>query len=128
MTVLPKSAAIQSFSPNEPARLVGEWVDVGKEGLDRAVAAARYALPAWTESAAHDRARVLTEAADRVDRRIDELTDLVVEEVGRPIREARGEAQRVADTLRFYAQTALASDGELYPATNASSWVISRRR
>lgn len=128
MTTLSATKELRSYSPQAPGRLLGTWRDAGSRGIDRAVGRAREAWPAWRDASAHVRANVLLTAAARVEGNADELTAIVVAEVGRPVTEARGEVQRVADTLRYYAQVALDAEGELFPATKTSSWVFSRRR
>ncbi|MEQ3549924.1 aldehyde dehydrogenase family protein [Pseudonocardia nematodicida] len=57
--------------------------------VDRAVAAARRALDGWAATAPSERAAVVTRLADELERRQEELTDLVVAEVGTPRRTAR---------------------------------------
>jgi acyl-CoA reductase-like NAD-dependent aldehyde dehydrogenase len=122
------SSLIQSWSPQRPTDLVGEWSDVGTAGLDRAVAAARDAQPAWLRAGPGARASVLDDAAtsmwaDRV-----ALTELVIREVGKPRAEAAGEIARAVSILRYYAQAAFDSDGETFPAIDGRSWLLARRR
>jgi alpha-ketoglutaric semialdehyde dehydrogenase len=121
-------ATITSRSPQQPGDVLGEWRDDGPQGLDAAVRRARRGWAEWRAASAHDRATALTDAAARVDAAAAELTSLVVREVGKPVGEAAGEVRRVADTLRYHAQAALDSEGELYPPSDPSSWVFTRRR
>ncbi|WP_406729129.1 aldehyde dehydrogenase family protein [Streptomyces sp. GD-15H] len=59
------------------------------EDVDAAVAAAHRALDDWARRDPADRARLVTRLADELERSQDELTDLVVAEVGTPRRVAR---------------------------------------
>lgn len=52
--------------------------------VDRAVAAARAAFPAWSQTSVAERIEVLSEVAAGINSRIDELADLVSAEVGMP--------------------------------------------
>ena len=73
--------------------------------------AARLAGPA-----ADSRSAALSAAADAVDAAKDELTSLMVREVGKPLAEAVGEHARAVPILRYQAQSALDPDGDTYPA------------
>jgi acyl-CoA reductase-like NAD-dependent aldehyde dehydrogenase len=56
------------------------------------------------------------------------VADLIVREVGKPVREARGEVGRALRVLRYYAQMVLVPDGETYPSADGGSWLMVRRR
>ena len=55
------------------------------EDIDRAVAAARRAFPAWAETAVEERAKLLTRVQEALGTRMDELADLITHEVGMPL-------------------------------------------
>ncbi|ANZ26526.1 aldehyde dehydrogenase [Rhodococcus sp. WB1] len=57
--------------------------------VDVAVAAARRALEQWSQTAPHTRAEFVSRLADELERRQEEITDIVVAEVGTPRRVAR---------------------------------------
>ncbi|HCO02168.1 MAG TPA: betaine-aldehyde dehydrogenase [Actinobacteria bacterium] len=59
------------------------------EDVDRAVRAARAALPAWERFDPMDRTRLLLRLAELIERNTDELAELESRDVGKPIREAR---------------------------------------
>jgi acyl-CoA reductase-like NAD-dependent aldehyde dehydrogenase len=82
-------------------------IDVGPDGVDAAVHAARTAAPAWAATPASRRGHVLAAVADAVDARTDELAPLLTAEQGKPLRESRLELHRCAETLRHYAGLAL---------------------
>src|SRR6185312_6940210 len=69
----------------------------------------------------------LAAVADALEARSQELTALVVREVGKPITEARGELARAVAILRFYAQVALDPDGESFPPADGRSLLLTRR-
>ena len=74
--------------------------------LDAAVAAAKAAFPAWSALTATARADVLFRFADLVRVHAEELAVLEARNAGKPIGDARWEANHVADTLRYYAGAA----------------------
>ena len=100
----------------------------GTDGVDQAVAAAQAAFPGWWGTPASQRGRVLAAFADAIEARIDELAPLLTAEQGKPLREARLELHRCAETIRHYAGLALAIRGaavtDLDPGTRG--WVLSR--
>jgi 1-pyrroline dehydrogenase len=83
--------------------------------VDRAVDAARGALPAWRALTPGDRSKVLTAMADAVDANLDELVAMEQLNVGKPIGLAAEEIPGVSGVLRFMAGAARALQS---PATN----------
>jgi acyl-CoA reductase-like NAD-dependent aldehyde dehydrogenase len=71
--------------------------------LDRAVAAAKDAYPAWARKSWAERGAPLAELADRVDARREDFARLLTQEQGKPIADARGETGLVVDFLKYYA-------------------------
>ena len=71
--------------------------------VDRAVAAAAQAQPAWSRVPARERGRVLQRIADQLEVRQEELARTIAEETGNALRtQARGEAKFVVDTFRYF--------------------------
>jgi malonate-semialdehyde dehydrogenase (acetylating)/methylmalonate-semialdehyde dehydrogenase len=69
--------------------------------IDRAVRAAAEAFPAWSETPAVDRARIMFRFRERLQGRFDELAALVTREHGKTIAEARAEMQRGVEMVEF---------------------------
>src|SRR6266571_4653147 len=82
------------------------------EDVDRAVAAAKEALPEWLESTPGERAEVLLKLADLIDEHTDELAELESKNVGKPLSYARDEMPVSADNLRFFAGAARLLEGK----------------
>ena len=73
------------------------------EDVNRAVAAAAQAFPAWAQVPARDRGRALQRIADQLESRQEELARLIAEETGNALRtQARGEAKFVVDSFRYF--------------------------
>jgi malonate-semialdehyde dehydrogenase (acetylating)/methylmalonate-semialdehyde dehydrogenase len=66
-----------------------------------AVAAAKAALPAWSETPAVDRARILFRYRELLSARFEELAALVTREHGKTLPEARAEVQRGVEMVEF---------------------------
>ena len=106
----------------------GEWRDVlnpsteeaiarepkgGKADVDRAVAAARAAQPAWERLPAVERGAYLRKIAQGIRERADELTDTIVAEGGKTKDLARIEVMFTADYLDYQAEWARRYEGEI---------------
>jgi betaine-aldehyde dehydrogenase len=74
--------------------------------LDRAVAAARAAQESWSDRNAMERAALLTRLADLMQAGLDRLAEIEAEEVGKPIRDGRGEIAHSINLTRYAAALA----------------------
>jgi acyl-CoA reductase-like NAD-dependent aldehyde dehydrogenase len=100
---------------------VGCVFRAAREQVEAAVAAARAAAPAMREMSRDERARILRRASETVAARKDDLALAVSSECGKPIREARLEVDRSAQTLAFSAEEAHRLAGEVVPMDAAPS-------
>jgi acyl-CoA reductase-like NAD-dependent aldehyde dehydrogenase len=87
----------------------------GVEEVDAAVARAKAAFGAWAAVAPGDRARLLLRVAALVEDRLEELATLEARNAGKPIGDARGEMDMVADTFRYYAAAPERALGDTIP-------------
>lgn len=94
---------------------IAELEDATAEDADRAVAAAKAAVPAWRAVGPEDRARLLRRVAALVEEHGEELALLESRNVGKPIGDARGEVGMVADVFHFYAGAVDKHFGETIP-------------
>jgi len=115
-----------SVNPHDPADVVGRWEAVGGGDVDAVIGRAAKAAEVWRDAPGAARAKALGDAATALEQRAGEVTDLVVREVGKPVSEARGEVARGVAILRYYAQAALAPDGETLPAADPDQLLMAR--
>jgi alpha-ketoglutaric semialdehyde dehydrogenase len=106
---------LESFSPQSPEDLVGEFSIASLAEIERAMAAARSAQREWWARGAAGRAAALAAAATELRATREEATALVVREVGKPAVEAAGEVARAISILDYYAQACFAAIGDQYP-------------
>jgi acyl-CoA reductase-like NAD-dependent aldehyde dehydrogenase len=118
---------MKSINPHHPSEVVLEFEPAGRNGVDKAVRAAKSGLEQWSRAPAAERGTALTSIARGIEVRSDELVDLMATEVGKPVSEGRAEVGRAIAIFRYYAQIVLAADGETYPSQDGSAWLISRR-
>jgi 1-pyrroline dehydrogenase len=80
--------------------------------VDRAVSAAKEALPEWLETTPGERAEALLKLADALEENADELAELESQNVGKPLSYARDEMPVSADNIRFFAGAARVLEGK----------------
>lgn len=78
--------------------VVGSAAEGGFAELRTCIDAADMAFQTWRSSRPHERAALLSRIANLVEDRKEELADLLVREIGKPIDLARGEVDRTAVT------------------------------
>jgi 1-pyrroline dehydrogenase len=82
------------------------------EDVDRAVQAAKKALPEWLETTPGERSEMLLKLADAVDQHAEELAELESQNVGKPLASARDEMPVSSDNIRFFAGAARVLEGK----------------
>jgi 1-pyrroline dehydrogenase len=91
---------------------IAEVPSAGAEDIDRAVQAAKKALPEWLETTPGERAEMLLKLADAIDEHADELAELESQNVGKPLSYAKDEMPVSSDNIRFFAGAARVLEGK----------------
>ncbi len=94
------------------------------QDVERAVAAARAALPSWRALDPASRARILQAIAENVEAHAEELAVLEARNAGKAIADARGEMQMVADTFRYYAGAPERLLGDTIPVAGGQAFTV----
>jgi betaine-aldehyde dehydrogenase len=96
---------VSALSVIDPAteRELAELPRAGVEETDAAVARAKEAFPAWRAVTPTDRAALLHSLASHLAEHREDLAKTESLNVGKPIADARGEIEMVAETFRYYA-------------------------
>ena len=105
---------IESRNPFAPSDIIEVFTSTTPNNVATAVSEARVAQIEW-EKNAFSRAAALHKCAAIFREHQNEIIDLIVREVAKPITEARGEYARSVAILDYYAQATLDSDGETFP-------------
>jgi len=110
----------------EPATetVLAEVARAGTEEVDRAVARAKAALPAWRALAPAERARILHGLADAIAAHREELAVLEARNAGKAIGDARGEMGMVVDTFRYYAGAPERLLGDTIPVEGGQAFTV----
>jgi aldehyde dehydrogenase (NAD+) len=115
-------------SPMRPSEAVGEFVSSSAEDADAAVAAAQGAFADWAALPLARRGAYLEAAAAVLAARTAPVARDMASEMGKPLREALGEAARAATILRFAASEAHRNVGEHFEQAATGRRVSTRRR
>jgi len=115
-------------SPWRPDVVTGTFAAATTADAAAAVAAAGEAQPAWAALPAERRAAIFRAAAAALDERAERVAQDMTAEMGKPIRESRGEASRAATILRFAAGECWRPVGEVYEASAPDQMLFTRRR
>ncbi len=121
-------ATYECTSPMRPPEKVGTFAASTEEDALAAVAAARAAARAWAALPIAKRAAYLVSAAAALEARNEEIAQEMTREMGKPLRESRGEALRAAQILRFAAGEAYRPVGEHFEQAANGCQVSTRRR
>jgi betaine-aldehyde dehydrogenase len=103
----------------EPAteQVMAELPRAGVEETDAAVSRAKEAFAGWRAIAPGDRSTLLHRLADELEERQGDLATLEARNAGKPIADARGEMEMVAQTFRYYATAPERLLGQTIPVT-----------
>jgi betaine-aldehyde dehydrogenase len=104
-----------TYNPHDGSP-IAEVAMAGKEDVDRAVAAAQAAFPAWSRLSGSERGRLLIRLADKIDENVDELARLESLDTGHPLRDSRAlDAPRTAMCFRYFGGMADKFEGSVVP-------------
>ena len=106
---------------------LGEVVVSGRQEAERAIAAAKAALPAWRRTPAPRRGELLARVAVEMQKRKEELARALTLEEGKTIGESRGEVQKAINNLEFQAGEGRRLNGETVPSELPSTFCWTQR-
>ncbi len=125
------SATGRTFEDRDPAdrdRVVGVFPSSAGDDVDRAVAAARSALPGWSALPAPRRADVVREATRLLQERKDDIARIATGEMGKILLETRGDVQEGIDTGLYMSGEGRRLFGQTTPSELPSKFAMSVRR
>lgn len=118
--------AFESVSPVD-GRTIARVASASHSDVDRAVAAAHHAFEEWSRTSYLERRQVFLDAADYLEQRADEFTELLTAEVGLPVFFARMNIGEAAATLREAASLTSLPIGEVLPSHDPQSSNLNMR-
>ena len=111
---LVEAQQIDVFSPYD-GRLIGSVPCLDASAIPAILERARQGVRQAAAMPRHQRARVLEEAARRVQEQAQAFAELIVAEAGKTLRQAEKEVKRCVNTLKLSAEEARRNAGEVVP-------------
>jgi len=106
---------LATLNPHDNS-VIAEVAMAGHADVDKAVAAATRAFPAWARMAAADRGRILLRLADLIEASTEELARLESLDTGHPLRDSRHlDVPRTAACFRYFGGMADKLQGDVVP-------------
>jgi len=96
--------------------------------VERAFAAARAAQCAWAATPAVKRGEILFRACALIESRAEELSKIVAEEAGKPLKDARGETGAAVQCGRFFAGEGQRLFGRTMPSNTHNKYAMTIRQ
>ncbi len=120
-------ATISVSDPHDLSELT-QIAEAKAADVDKAVAAARAAFPAWRDMNPSDRGRLIMQLADKMEEHFDELTELESIDTGHPIRDTRRlDLPRTLLNFRYFGGLADKIDGRQVPVEPGFLNVVKRQ-
>lgn len=108
--------------------VVGTVANLGVAETRRAIEAARDAMPAWSGLTAKQRGAIMRKWFDLLIENQEDLAQLMTAEMGKPIRESRGEAVFAANFVDWFAEEGKRAYGEIIPTHDNSKRLMVLRQ
>jgi alpha-ketoglutaric semialdehyde dehydrogenase len=115
-----------SLNPANKEEVVGVFQASTIEDVKRAIESADDAFHSWSATPPSKRAAILNKAAQYLIDHADQFAEELTREEGKPIKAARGEVLRSAQTLKYYAVEGQSHSGETFPQDDSEMEVSSR--
>src|SRR6516165_7234657 len=109
-------ATFPSTNPANVKEVVGHFAASTVNDVRKAVDAAAQAFPKWKRTPAPHRAEILLKAAHLLETRKEELATNMVREMGKVLKEARGDVQEAIDMAKYMAGEGRRLVGQTVPS------------
>jgi aldehyde dehydrogenase (NAD+) len=123
-----KEETFPSTNPANVKEIIGHFASSTANDVKKAIDAAAEALPAWRKVPAPHRADILYKAAHLLETRKEELAKNMVREMGKVIKEARGDVQEAIDMAKFMAGEGRRLMGSTVPSELPNKFAMSIRQ
>jgi len=106
----------ENRNPADTDDLIGIFPSSGAEDVDEAVRAAKMAYPAWRALPVPKRGEIIRRATEILIKRKEELAQLMTREMGKVLKETRGDVQEAIDTGLYAAGESRRLWGKVVPS------------
>ncbi|GJJ74164.1 succinate-semialdehyde dehydrogenase / glutarate-semialdehyde dehydrogenase [Entomortierella parvispora] len=124
------TASGKRFPVFDPARGVeiASFPDMNTEDAERAIQAAKNALPEWSQKTAKERSAILRKWYDLILQNEDDLARILTWENGKPLAEALGEIRYGASFFEWFSEEAKRLYGEVIPSPSRQQRMMAIRQ
>jgi len=119
---------LERRNPSDHSDVVARFPEAGQALLRRAAQVAREAFERWSRTPAPVRGVTLLNFATVLTREKETVSRLLVREVGKTLKEARGDVQEAIDTAVFFASEGRRLYGQTVPSEMANKELFTFRR
>lgn len=105
-----------SINPARTSEVLGRFQKSSVEDVRNAIAAAKAAFPSWANTPAPKRGEVIFNLIRLLEDHKEELAVLITKEVGKAIRNARGEVDKTIEAMKQFSGEATRLAGETLPS------------
>ncbi len=117
----------ENLNPADRTEVLGRFARGEAEDVDRAVRAAAAAYPNWMATPAPDRADFLLRVALLLEERKEDLSKTMTREMGKTVKEARGDVQEGIDFAHYMAGEGRRFFGETMPSELRNKFYMTTR-
>ena len=106
----------KSINPANTEEILGYFQSSSINDVKKAIAVAKEAFPVWKNTSAPIRGEVIVNLIGELERNREELAHTITKEVGKAIREARGEVEKTIQAMKQFSGEATRIAGETLPS------------
>ena len=117
-----------NINPANTDDVIGHAPQSTREEAKAAIQAAEATFPAWRDTPAPARGRIVAKAIQLCYDRKEEIARTMTREEGKILTEARGEVQKSINLLEYYAGQAFRIEGRTYPSEMPNTFVYTVRQ
>lgn len=118
----------ESRNSSDTSDVLGTFYEATKEQVQEAARAARAAAKAWAKTPAPIRGQVIGLVGQAIEREKEPLSRLITREMGKTLKEARGDVQEAIDTCYFFQSEGRRLYGQTVPSEMPRKDLMTYRR
>ena len=118
----------KSYSPANNEEVIGEFAASNANDVKRVVDAAHKAFHGWKHTPAPERAEIILKAGYLLEARKEEVAQAMVREMGKVIKEARGDVQEGIDMAKYAAGEGRRMFGQVVPTEMRNKFAMAVRQ
>jgi len=104
--------------------LIGTVPNAGRNETRKAIEAAQTAFTDWSKKTANERSSYLKKLHELMEKNKEELAAIITSEMGKPLKEARGEVDYANSFIEWFAEQAKRVNGETIPASHPDKRIL----